>query len=409
MLVAVFVYALDAALTIIAFSPKNWSLLMPLVSVVLPTYSRNASGLLRKAIESVLAQDMPDLELLVVDDGSTDGSAKTIAELAATDSRVKHIRFDKNVGLPAYTTGEAFRQSAGEYIAWQFDDCEWKPYHLSSLLKLANDNPDAAVFYGKVHWNNGSTHVEFGENFNKEKLLTNTNIIPNCSTLIRRKVYETVGWVDPSVLLKRTNDLDLWIRASKEFEFIHLPRVVAVENGVSLSDSLGNSVSLASSLSLKYSAHDRNKYLNISNFDQWTPYSPPEWMNEEEKEEYAFIAFEHYLRIDDISNGCKAVETAIPKLSGDGQLSMQGAFKWFSSRMMNEHRRALLSHGDHMQEQLKHINTQQIYIDQQQLHIDKQQALVDQLQTEIDRLSLALTQKTAEEATTKRKRWLGIF
>lgn len=384
---------------------------MPLVSVILPTYSRNKSGLLSKAIASVLAQEMPDFELFVIDDGSSDGSAETIKAFAESDARVKHLRFDKNIGLPAYTTGEGFKRSTGQYIAWQFDDCEWDSDHLSSLLSLAHENPGAGVFYGKVEWNNGSTRVAFGEPFDKDKLLTNTNIIPNCSTLIRREVYETVGWVDPCVLLKRTNDLDLWIRASKEFEFIHLPKVIAVENGVSLPDSLGNSVSMANSLSLKYAAHDRNTYLHISNFEQWTPCRPPEWMSEEEKEDFAFIAFEHYLRIGDLSTGCRAVSDAIPRISGDGQLLMLNAFKWFSSRMMDEHRGALLSHGNHIQDQLQHINSQQLYIDQQQTHIDKQQALIDELRSEIGRLSMVSEQKIIEdEPTVKNKpKWFGIF
>ena len=91
---------------------------MLIVSVLLPTYNRNDSGLLSNAINSVLSQDFSDLELLVCDDGSIDGSAETIRKFAEQDNRVKHIRFDENVGLPAYTTAVAFTQSIGQFIAW---------------------------------------------------------------------------------------------------------------------------------------------------------------------------------------------------------------------------------------------------------------------------------------------------
>lgn len=110
---------------------------MPLVSVLLPTHARNKSGLLSKAISSVLAQDFSDFELFVIDDGSSDGSVETIQEFCNLDKRVRHIRFEENVGLPALTAAHALKQSSGKYIAWQFDDCTWMSNHLIDLVEAA--------------------------------------------------------------------------------------------------------------------------------------------------------------------------------------------------------------------------------------------------------------------------------
>src|SRR2546426_1073796 len=72
----------------------------PLVSIVLPTYRRYRSGQLQRALESVLTQTFEDFEFLVIDDGSTDGSADLIEKLRAQDARVVHVRHERNCGLP---------------------------------------------------------------------------------------------------------------------------------------------------------------------------------------------------------------------------------------------------------------------------------------------------------------------
>jgi glycosyltransferase involved in cell wall biosynthesis len=284
---------------------------MALVSVLLPTFARNASGLLHQAIRSVLEQDMSDLELLVVDDGSVDGSASTIGEFVKKDGRVRHIRFDRNIGLPALTTAQAFRQSSGEYIAWQFDDCAWMPHHLSSLLAVAKHKPDAGIIYGQAVVKTRNAIREFGEAFNREKMRSQ-NLIPNCSTLVLRKVYDTIGWADPSILLKRNNDYDLWVRASERFDLIFIQKAVAIEHGEDLEDSLGNSVSLLHDLAKKYMLTNRNEYLKIENMHNWKPFAPSEWMDQFEIEQFAFIAFEHFLRTCDFSEGLSVVQKLIP-------------------------------------------------------------------------------------------------
>src|SRR5262245_55477504 len=73
----------------------------PEVSVVLPTWRRNAGGFLRRALESVLSQSFRDLELIVVDDGSTDGSRELVLDLQKRDPRIVYVRHEINSGLPA--------------------------------------------------------------------------------------------------------------------------------------------------------------------------------------------------------------------------------------------------------------------------------------------------------------------
>ena len=275
---------------------------MPLVSVLLPTHARNRSGLLSNAISSVLDQEFKDFELFVLDDGSSDGSAETIQEFCKRDNRVRHIRFEKNIGLPALTAAHAFIQSSGEYIAWQFDDCVWEKEHLSELVKIAQNQAEPVIVYGqaKVKTNNGE--LVLGDNYVASDLEFR-NFIPNVSTLIDRRIFNEIGWFDPSVILKRVCDYDFWYRASKKFKFIYIPKVIATENGLILNDSLGNSVSLFGNLANKVIKSDRSQYLLISNINNWNPFACAKWMDDNDVGHLAYLTLEHFLRIKDLRGG----------------------------------------------------------------------------------------------------------
>lgn len=95
---------------------------MPKVSIVLPTY--NGSKWISSAIESIVNQSYLDWELLVLDDGSTDGTDKIILEFCAKDSRVIYIKNEKNLGLQK-TLNKGINLAKGEYIARIDDDDKW--------------------------------------------------------------------------------------------------------------------------------------------------------------------------------------------------------------------------------------------------------------------------------------------
>ncbi|WAX98151.1 glycosyltransferase (plasmid) [Aminobacter sp. NyZ550] len=296
------------------------------VSILLPTFSRNKNGMLSKSIESVLAQDFRDFELLVVDDGSSDGSDDTIRRFCALDPRVKHIRFDQNVGLPALTTAEALVQSAGRYIAWQFDDCEWKPDLLSVLHEHSLES-GAGVVYGSALVSSTAGMRSLGEAFSRERLLEE-NYIANCATLIKREVFDRCGWLDPHVLLKRICDYDMWIRASAHFRFSFTDVVVAEEHGGTLADSLGNSVFLSKSLSDEYRSLDRDQFLKIGNRSNWNAFSKPPCVNDENIEDFCYVVVQHAMATGQM-------HVAVEVLSGAGFLaaSPESICKWFGMQI----------------------------------------------------------------------------
>ncbi len=104
----------------------------PRISVILPTYNRLA--FLPRAINSVLDQSVHDLELIVVDDGSTDGTAEYIA--AHDDPRVRYLPLAGNQG-PAVARNRAVEMARGEWLAFQDSDDVWLPGKLAGQLALA--------------------------------------------------------------------------------------------------------------------------------------------------------------------------------------------------------------------------------------------------------------------------------
>ena len=113
---------------------------MPMVSVVIPAY--HAERYLEETVRSALAQTYPDLEIIIVDDCSTDGTLALARRLAEEDSRITVLRNPRNQGV-AETRNHGIRQAAGTYIALLDSDDVWAPTKLEQQLKLlARKNAD---------------------------------------------------------------------------------------------------------------------------------------------------------------------------------------------------------------------------------------------------------------------------
>jgi len=108
----------------------------PLVSVYLPTHSRAA--LLERALGSALDQTHGELEVLVVDDGSTDETPRVLEQAVKRDPRVRPIRREKPGG-PAAARNEAIRCAQGDYVTGLDDDDRMLPTHVASLLAAYRD------------------------------------------------------------------------------------------------------------------------------------------------------------------------------------------------------------------------------------------------------------------------------
>jgi len=129
-----------------------------LVSVYIPT--KNRKGLLALAVRSVLAQTWRNVEVLVVDDGSTDSTADLMRELCATDSRVRFFQNDSSRGACA-ARNQAIRESRGQFVTGLDDDDEFLPHHIQGLVGywhlLESLKVDASCIFVPNLQRNGAT------------------------------------------------------------------------------------------------------------------------------------------------------------------------------------------------------------------------------------------------------------
>jgi glycosyltransferase involved in cell wall biosynthesis len=191
----------------------------PTVSVILPTYNR-AHTLLR-AVDSVLSQDCRDLELIIVDDGSTDGTAELVGRIE--DIRVRLFRHDTNRGAAAArNTGIAV--SSADWIAFQDSDDVWLPGLLRILTARAIEAPrnTGVVFCAAL-----KTGTPRGERVPKRDLnivsgdllpqLVISNPIALPAAIIHRRCIADLGGFDES--MRTQEDWEFWLRVAGRYSF----------------------------------------------------------------------------------------------------------------------------------------------------------------------------------------------
>jgi glycosyltransferase involved in cell wall biosynthesis len=209
---------------------------LPRVSVVMPTHNR--STMLARAVDSVLVQTFDDLELIVVDDGSSDGTAELLAAIA--DPRLITIRLERRSGA-ATARNTGIRRARGELIAFQDSDDEWVATKLQQQLAVL-DAHGAAVGAVGGHWVAGdgagalriaSAALERGEGYEADLLDGRCLITP--VWLIRRALLDELGLFDER--MPCLEDWDLMLRLSQRTRMRAVPETVLVKYGAP--DSLG--------------------------------------------------------------------------------------------------------------------------------------------------------------------------
>ena len=189
----------------------------PSVSVVIPTYNR--SRYLRHAVDSVLRQTYPgDMEIIVVDDGSTDDTQE-VAKLYSTESKaVRYVRLAGNSG-PSVARNTGIACAEGELVAFLDSDDEWLPHKLERQIRVLQERDLDAVYSG---WNvidaEGKLVGKHSPAVRDDVLasaILKSNVIGTASSVVvRRECLLHVGGFDESLWFGE--DWDLWIRLIKQ-------------------------------------------------------------------------------------------------------------------------------------------------------------------------------------------------
>ncbi len=195
-----------------------------MVSVVITTYNRKA--FLKEAVLSVLNQDYIDKEVIVVDDGSTDGSFQEVRDLA-----IRYL-WKQNGGVSS-ARNAGITVSKGEYMAFLDVDDLWKKGKLSAQIKAMEDG-EVSVCYTDEIWVKNGKRVNQKFRHRKYSGVIFERCLPLCiispsSVMMKREVFDDVGLFDES--LPVCEDYDMWLRISSKFPILFIDKPFIVKRG----------------------------------------------------------------------------------------------------------------------------------------------------------------------------------
>jgi GT2 family glycosyltransferase len=199
----------------------------PRVSVILPVY--NGEAYLLEAVESILAQTYTEFELIVIDDGSRDGTAALLDTVR--DPRVRVIHQD-NMGL-ALTLNKAIGLARGEFIARQDADDISRPERLARQVAYLDAHPACGLLgtWSVIHEDRVPTsrqHRHPCSNGELQLRLLFDSFFVHSSVMIRRTALDRAGLYPTDPERNPPEDFDLWLRIAREHELANLPEPLLV-------------------------------------------------------------------------------------------------------------------------------------------------------------------------------------
>ncbi|MCG6908815.1 MAG: glycosyltransferase [Deltaproteobacteria bacterium] len=198
----------------------------PLVSVIIPTYNRG--WILREAVESVLAQDYGALELIVVNDGSTDDTAvilETYEGIVVVHQARRGVSAARNRGV---------ERARGQLIAFLDSDDLWLPEKLSVQTAFFRDHPETEVCQTQETWIRNGRRVNAGKRHQKPSGMFFARSLELClvspsAVMLKKGFFRRMGGFDEG--LPACEDYDLWLRINARHPIHLIDRPLVVKRG----------------------------------------------------------------------------------------------------------------------------------------------------------------------------------
>ncbi|MBF0314522.1 MAG: glycosyltransferase [Oligoflexia bacterium] len=204
----------------------------PMISVIIPTHNRALT--IKRAIDSVLIQrkHYPSLEILVVDDASSDETGELLASLMERCDCLTVLRVSSASPLGvSHARNLGIKKAQGEWLAFLDSDDEWQKRKLERLMLFVSEHPALRAFHSNEVWvrnglrvNQMKKHQKYGGQI-FDKCLSMCRISPSAS-LIHKEVFKTIGFFREDFIV--CEDYDFWLRMALYFEvgYLDLPLII---------------------------------------------------------------------------------------------------------------------------------------------------------------------------------------
>ena len=199
----------------------------PRISAIIPTFNR--AHLLPRAVDSILSQTLPPHSVIIVDDGSTDGTEKLIKK---NYPEIKYLKQD-NLGVSA-ARNAGITATSCEWLAFLDSDDEWLPEKLARQMEALNLAPAMKICHSDEIWIRNGKRVNPLKKHSKSGGWMFKKALPICcispsSAMIHRSVFDNVGLFEES--LPACEDYDLWLRVTSSYPVLYISEKLVVKHG----------------------------------------------------------------------------------------------------------------------------------------------------------------------------------
>ncbi len=203
----------------------------PKISVIIPTF--NCSKYLPEAINSVLNQTYQNLEMIVVDDGSTDTTREIInSYINRYPKKIKYI-FQENKGL-ACARNTGVKNALGEYIALLDADDIWTVQRLKETLGAIEKEPDIGLVHANINWMSEEGNIisspkrktRYLSGYIFENIFLRKAHIAIPTILVRKECFDKVGGFDENLTRLGCEDREMWLRIAELYKFAYIDKVL---------------------------------------------------------------------------------------------------------------------------------------------------------------------------------------
>ncbi len=206
------------------------ALILPDVSVIIPTFNRARK--VARSISSVLDQTFTNYEIIIVDDGSSDGTANSLAQFKH-NSKIKCLSHPKNLGVSA-ARNNGIMASRAPLLAFLDSDDYWLPEKLVVQVKFFRQNPKAVVCQTEEVWIRKGQRVNPRKKHRKPsgyifKPSLKLCLVSPSAVMLKRSLLDEVGFFDED--LPVCEDYDLWLRISSQYPIYLIDQNLAVKEG----------------------------------------------------------------------------------------------------------------------------------------------------------------------------------
>ena len=202
----------------------------PSVSIIIGSY--NAEKYIKATLDSVANQTFKSFEAIIVDDCSTDNTAKIIQEYCDKDTRFKLIKLESNSNLPAVPRNVGLKHACGEFVAFLDHDDIWTHKKIQRQISALQVNPQIDLVFSYLWSFRGKSLLRgfflipnpFKNKINFERLRIG-NALMYSSVFARKKVIVTLNGFDEDPKLRAIEDYDLWLRVSQQFKIGYISEI----------------------------------------------------------------------------------------------------------------------------------------------------------------------------------------